>query len=65
MVKEIAPLKTCPISMSLTVRVLGVNGCTSALQAEGNRFDTDKIHLKKLIGRGNVQKDVSVGVTTG
>jgi hypothetical protein len=44
--------------------VLGVNGCTSALQAEGNRFDTDKIHLTKLIGRGNVQKDVSVGVTT-
>ena len=27
--------------------VLGVNGCTSALQAEGNRFDTDKIHFDK------------------
>ena len=42
---EVAPLKTYLINMSLTVRVLGVIGCTSALQAEGSRFDPDKIHL--------------------
>ena len=27
-------------------------------------FDSHTVHLTKLIGRGNVQKDVSVGVTT-
>lgn len=45
---EVAPLKTYLINMSLTVRVLGVIGCTSALQAEGSRFDPDKIHLNSI-----------------